>query len=275
MFIDKLALLDSACEFQQGRLLKTLSENEKKLYRFIDAYLADYCRFYNLTPKDVKQFRDGFARHYLADLANFAESRKYPNQLEGQVWGGGRIEYDVILILSFLLEKHRFCIASWLVEHLHERDVLSIGIGPGVELGLVSEFIKGNGRMVVGYDVHVSDFVRARYGEFARQEYFFASETTYDAILMIEVLEHLAKPESLVSQAVTSLTEYGRMFLTTAIDIPQFDHLYNFSPGEITGMLDNNGLQVDSIVEVGHILNFSKVHPVNELVIASLYKEGK
>jgi 2-polyprenyl-3-methyl-5-hydroxy-6-metoxy-1,4-benzoquinol methylase len=97
-----------------------------------------------------------------------------------------------------------------------------------------------------------------------------AGEIKYDAILLIEVLEHLAKPQSLVSQAAKSLTEYGRMFLTTAIDIPQFDHLYNFIPGEIINMLGSNGLQVDSIVEVCHIVNLSKVYSANELVVASL-----
>jgi 2-polyprenyl-3-methyl-5-hydroxy-6-metoxy-1,4-benzoquinol methylase len=270
MFIDKLAQLDSGCDFQQGRLRRSLSENEHALYCYIDGYLNDYCRFYGLAPKDIIQFREEFSRQYQIDLANFAENQKYPSQLDGQIWAGGRIEYDIILIISLLLEKHRFRMASWLAGHLHEKDVLCIGIGPGVELGIVSEFLGGNDTKVVGYDVKVSDFVLARYGELARQEYFYAGIRKYEAILLIEVLEHLAVPESLVSEAAKSLTAHGRLFLTTAIDIPQFDHFYNFVPGEIGCMLTNNGLQVDSIVEVGHILNFSTVRAANELVIASV-----
>lgn len=178
MFIDKLAQLDSACDFQQGRLRKSLSENEQQLYHYIDCYLDDYCRFYGLTPTDVTQVREGFARQYQIDLANFSKSRKYPRQLQGQIWSGSRIEYDIILILSLLLEKHRFRMASWLAEHLYEKDVLCIGIGPGVELGIVSEFLNGGDCKVVGYDLEVSDFARARYGELARQEYFLAGNKT-------------------------------------------------------------------------------------------------
>ena len=276
MFIDKLAKLDSACDFQQGRLRRSLSKNEQVLYQYIDSYLDDYCRFYGLTPIDVNQFREGFARQYQKDLEIFSETRKYPSQLKGYIWSGSRIEYDVILILSMLLEKHRFRMASWLAGELYEKDVLCVGIGPGVELGIISEFLDGNSCKVVGYDVKVSDFVRARYGESVLQEYFVAGAKKYDVILLIEILEHLAVPENLISQTAKSLTPRGRLFLTTAIDIPQFDHLYNFVSGEIGGMLANNGLQVDSIVEVCHILNVSKVRAANELVIASAYNsEGE
>jgi 2-polyprenyl-3-methyl-5-hydroxy-6-metoxy-1,4-benzoquinol methylase len=270
MFIEKLAQIDSACDFQQGRLRRFLSEKDQALYRYIDGYLNDYCRFYGLTPNDVQQVREGFVRQYQLDLANFAESRKYPQQLQNQIWTGGRVEYDVILIVSFLLEKHRFRMASWLAGHLHEKNILCIGIGPGVELGIVSEFLVGNGRKVFGYDVTVSDFVRSRYGDSVRQEYFHSGVRRYEAILLIEILEHLADPESLISLTAKSLSVNGRLFLTTAIDIPQFDHLYNFVPGEIVGMLANNGLQVDSLVEVGHVLNISSVRPANELVLASV-----
>jgi hypothetical protein len=270
MFIEKLAQIDSACDFQQGRLRRFLSEKEQTLYRYIDGYLDDYCQFYGLTPIDVKQVRVGFARQYQLDLANFVDSRKYPLQLQDQIWTGGRVEYDVVLILSFLLEKHRFRMASWLAGQLHEKDILCIGIGPGVELGIVSEFLAGNSRKVVGYDVTVSDFVRSRYGDSVRQEYYHAAEKRYEAIILIEILEHLVEPESLISLAAKSLSANGRMFLTTAIDIPQFDHLYNFAPGEIVGMLAKNDLQVASLVEVGHVLNISSVRPANELVIASV-----
>lgn len=270
MFIEKLAQLDGACDFQQGRLRRYLSENDQALYRYIDGYLDEYCQFYGLTLNDVYHIREGFARQYQRDLANFAESRKYPSQAQGQIWAGDRIEYDIVLILSFLLEKHRFRMASWLTGQLHEKNVLCIGIGPGVELGILSEFLEVTDRQVVGYDLAISDFVRSRYGDSVRQEYFHSSTKKYEAVLLIEILEHLVNPEILISLVADSLSVHGRLFLTTAIDIPQFDHLYNFTPGEISGMLASNGLQVDSLVEISHVLNVSTVRPANELVIASV-----
>ena len=269
MFIEKLASLDSACDFQQSRLRRSLSEKDKALYRYIDLYLEEYCKFYGLSLQYVQEVHEQFVRQYQFDLLNFSECQKYPLQLNGKKWEGGRIEYDIILILSFLLEKHRFRMASWVAEQLHEDDVLCIGIGPGVELGIISKLHKTSRRKVVGYDLTVSDFVRSRYGSSVRQEYFNTGAIRYQAIVLIEILEHLADPESLISLVADSLKPNGRLFLTTAINIPQFDHLYNFVPGEIVGILEKHGLTVTSLLKINHVLNISKVCSANELVIAT------
>jgi 2-polyprenyl-3-methyl-5-hydroxy-6-metoxy-1,4-benzoquinol methylase len=251
-------------------LRRNLSEYDQSLYRYIDEYLYEYCRFYGLTAKDVLQIRERFAEQYQFNLANFVQSRKYPRQLDDQIWPINRIEYDVILILSFLLEKHRFHIASWLTQNISGNDILCIGVGPGVELGIVSEFLSNTSRTIVGYDLSVSDFVRSRFGTSVHQEYFVPDGRHFDAVVLIEILEHLADPQSMLFLASKSLDANGRLFLTTAIDVPQFDHQYNFVHGEIAEMLAINGLQVDSIIKIMHTLNFSPARPANELVIASV-----
>ncbi len=268
MFVERLAKLDSTCEFQQARLRKSLSTEDLLLYQYIDRYLEEYCHFYGLEPAEIIAMRDGFAQRYLKDLLNFEKYRSYPHQLERQDPKFDRITYDVVLILSFLIEKHRFRIAKWLVTNLDELAVLCVGIGPGVELGLATEFRGNSCRQVIGYDTSVSDFVKKRFGNAVHEECFTPDRKSYEAILLVEILEHLHDPENLIGLASKSLTKNGRVFLTTAIDMPQFDHLYNFTLREIVGMLEKYDLYVCSIEDVKHVLNISPVQSANELVIA-------
>ena len=267
MFVEKLAKLDGACDFQQSRLRRTLSKRETELYLFIDNYLEEYCFFYGLPVEYVQRVHEKFVREYQCDLKNFSISRKYPSQTSDKRFELSRVDYDVILILSFLLEKHRFRIAAWLVEHLTEEDVLCIGIGPGIELGIISEFQQLGFRKYMGYDLSISDFVKSRYNGFVREEYFNVHKGRYNAILLIEILEHLTDPEKMIRMAADSLVSGGRLFLTTAIDMPQFDHLYNFVQGEIVEMLEKNCLTVASMMNVEHVLNINKVSSSNELII--------
>jgi 2-polyprenyl-3-methyl-5-hydroxy-6-metoxy-1,4-benzoquinol methylase len=269
MFIDEIAKIDGACDFQQSRLRRSLSEGETQLYEYIDQYLYDYCKFCRFSPIDVIQARGKFVSSYQQDLLGYEKYRKYPYQLEiPQTIKLTRVEYDVILILSFLIEKHRFRIASWLSGRAFEKSVLCVGVGPGVELGILKEFHGSATLQVLGFDLEVSEFVANRYGASVHQGHFSPDRKRYDAILLIEILEHLPNPESLIRSASQALKPGGQIVLTTAIDIPQFDHLYNFAPEEIIGLLSKSGLAVEELLKVEHVLNIRTVSSANELVVA-------
>lgn len=268
MFIEEIARLDASCDFQQSRLRRSLTESELALYDYIDRYLRDYCKFCQLSAADVLAARERFTSRYQKDLLNYEAHGKYPYQLGIPPLGITRAEYDLVLILSFLIEKHRFRIASWLSGKIPGEDVLCVGVGPGVELGIIAEFQPSGARRILGYDVDVSEFVARRYASSVRRGYFSPDGMEYDDILLIEILEHLADPEDLLRSASRALKPHGRMILTTAIDIPQFDHLYNFVPGEIVSLLSRSDLDVEELIAVEHVLNIRKVSSANELVIA-------
>ena len=71
---------------------------------------------------------------------------------------------------------------------------------------------------------------------------------------MIELLEHLSEPYILLEKCQKVLSEKGKIFLTTATNIPQFDHLYNFeaSHQDFEKKIQNMGLSISFMEEIPH-----------------------
>lgn len=268
MFIQNLAELNDSYKFQHYRIYRTLKKREIKLYSFIDKYLESYCLYYNLSTNYICEVHERFVRKYQQDLKNFSITKKYPFELDNDSFLLSRIDYDLILILSFLLEKHRFKIASWLNEFVVEDDILCIGIGPGVELGILIEHQNINLKNFVGYDLQISDFVRSKFGDNIMEEEFQPNNRKYKTVLLIEILEHLYDPEQMIRLVADCLSSTGSLFITTAINIPQFDHFYNFIPREIRKILERSGLVASSVEVIDHHYLVSNVCSSNELVMA-------
>ncbi len=56
-----------------------------------------------------------------------------------------------------------------------------------------------------------------------------AAKKKYDTIFAIELLEHLENPYEIMESFGRSLKKDGRLIITTARNVPQFDHLFNFT----------------------------------------------
>ena len=54
----------------------------------------------------------------------------------------------------------------------------------------------------------------------------------HDAVYAIELLEHLDDPYAFLKDCRDSLAPGGRAIVTTATNVPQFDHRYNFVSDE-------------------------------------------
>src|SRR5699024_3386826 len=98
------------------------------------------------------------------------------------------------------------------------------------------------------YDLSINKFLFEHFSKvtFNIELYHGQKKDHYDAIYLIELLEHLQEPFSLLKICRDSLSKRGKIFLTTATDIPQFDHLYNFSKDhtEFEHMLTQLNLKV-------------------------------
>ena len=254
---------------QKSSLFLELNNEDKDLYQFVDSYLKDYCDFFGLTVDDVNGIKERFSIGYRNDIENFLETGKYPNQLIPEVQRTlDRIEYDIILISSYLLEKHRFSILKWLAsKEFLDKKILTVGVGPGVEIGVILEFL-GSSCAIKGYDIDLGDFVIARYGNKVKKEMFLGSTEKFDTVVLIEILEHLSAPLELLDICSKSMAGNGRLYATTALDIPQFDHLYNFRENEIVDLCDRCGLTVIQAKKIEHGTILSKINSVNEVIEA-------
>jgi 2-polyprenyl-3-methyl-5-hydroxy-6-metoxy-1,4-benzoquinol methylase len=66
-----------------------------------------------------------------------------------------------------------------------------------------------------------------------------------DFVICSELLEHVSEPQVLVNRAASSLRSGGAIFLTAAVNAPQFDHLTRFtSPIEVMEIVRKSNLDV-------------------------------
>ena len=102
---------------------------------------------------------------------------------------------------------------------------LFIGLGPGLELFLTQD----RHSEIDAYDVSINENLPNQFPRAAFHATYYTGQNPayYDCIYLIEILEHLSDPFDLLHICAQSLRAGGQIMLTTATDIPQFDHLYN------------------------------------------------
>jgi 2-polyprenyl-3-methyl-5-hydroxy-6-metoxy-1,4-benzoquinol methylase len=109
---------------------------------------------------------------------------------------------------------------------------LFIGCGPGIEI----ELVKGKTQSLTAYDLDIDPFLSHAHPSVDFCNTFFdgSGDARYDTIYLIEILEHLSDPLALLESCKKVLAPNGRLHLTTATNLPQFDHRYNFEPSHET-----------------------------------------
>lgn len=227
--INKLAKLDRAIKFQYDRVQKTNGRNHIHVLNLLNIYLTDYVNFYELSLDDTLKRYYTFVNRYINDLKFFEKTGLFPLQNKNNhVFNIPRSTYDIFLILSSLLTKHRFEIMKNIYEtETGSGNCLVVGVGSGLELVLLRNKFKN----IDAYDLSMSDFCKKKFSDLNLYEkkFFPRFRLKYDAIYAIELLEHLECPYEILSNFSQSLKNNGRLILTTIRNVPQFDHLYNFS----------------------------------------------
>jgi len=209
-------------------LYDNLSDEIKKdrLYDYIEGYLEKYARQNNISAEDAIDIYTSFVTIFNKHCKQFIKSGKYPVENGFGNFSIDREKYDIVLLLSVLFAPHRFRIMEILHKKNPAESALFIGLGPGLELSITKE----NFKEIHAYDLSVNKFLFSEFSDVRLKiELYAGQEQSYfDAIYMIELLEHLEDPFILLEICYNSLKKGGKVFLTTATDIPQFDHLYNF-----------------------------------------------
>lgn len=215
--------------FNQNRLFSILHEAlagevgaDHPLLRELMAYVDIYAQANRVSAEAAEAAYLKFIGAYRKDVLEFMRTGRYP--------AGGReiarVEYDVALLLSTVLTKPRFRIMQLLAEKALAADrSLFVGVGSGVELHLLRHRLKS----AEAFDLRINPVLREWMPAVAfREEEFAAGKGLYGQIFLIEILEHLDDPLQLVIQCGQSLQAGGQIHLTTATNIPQFDHRVNF-----------------------------------------------
>lgn len=209
--------------------LLNLSETKMDLVDIVDNYLTDYALYSQLTADEIVQSYQVFIGRYLEDIKNFLTTRKYPVEL-GRIATFHRTDYDIALMLSIVTNKARYQIIDRVRNAAMEASgkVAVVGVGSGLELEIMRLFSPPIS--LEAFDLNVSGYVRHRFNAIKVYEQEFSGiEKDYDQIFAIELLEHLTDPYRFLSICHGSLKNGGKLLTTTATNMPQCDHVFNFS----------------------------------------------
>jgi 2-polyprenyl-3-methyl-5-hydroxy-6-metoxy-1,4-benzoquinol methylase len=229
MIFDEILRKNRRLRLEALKMSKDIEINTQ-LSQIISEYLDEYCQFHQLSAEDVIHSYDSFAALYQKDLHRFYETGKYPAELGDVHRTISRTDYDLALILSILLNSPRHLIFTEflkVVANLNGQKILFIGIGAAIELFVIKKL--NLSVQIDAYDISISQFVKEYFSEFHLVETLYDQPTQkYDYVFALELLEHLEQPAELSALCYKSLVKDGYFIATTATNMPQFDHLYNF-----------------------------------------------
>lgn len=242
--------IDRRLRIDYKRVLASPFYNKDIIHK-IDNFLVDYMTFYNLSIKDILFHYYNFVKRYSENVKVFSSTNKYPRQLGVKI-DVDRNEYDISLILSTAVTIHRHRIFK-LIHQLGGEvfgKTLIVGVGSGLEL----DFLTCRNALIDAYDINISNFVKDRFSDINLKESKFAGrEEYYDNIFALELLEHLSDPYEFISCCFDSLRKGGKFYLTTATNVPQFDHLYNFkSNNEFESKVNGLGFKINENEDILH-----------------------
>jgi len=174
-------------------------------------------------------------------------------------------DYNLALLLSFVVANHRFEILERLIEFLDSptlapRRLLSVGFGTGYELKLAQD--RCPSWELVAFDRsaeaagYASDLLRhfgcdtscLRLDTFPLEtdDGIESYEHRYGKVVLCEVLEHLEQPAHAIRNLARALAPGGHMFLTMAINLAQEDHIYLYrSIDEAREQVTAQGLEIE------------------------------
>lgn len=269
---------EPALRFGHTRLARALGPGDAALYGLVDGYLGEYCAAHGLGPAEAAARYMAFAARYQDDLRRFAATGRYPAEAGASDPGFDRATYDVFLLASVLATGHRFRLMAEVARLCAGAggERLVFGAGSGLELLLPAP----GGAPVTAWDRELAPFVRGRFPQVAvRDDDLLAPGEAgvrgrFGCVLAVEVLEHFAQPDAALAALAGALAPGGLLVATTARNVPQFDHLWNFTdPAAFEARARELGLAVEGRTVVPHDYRLLRVDADN--VVYALRRAGE
>ncbi len=242
-FFEGLLKANRKLELEYEMVSSNSSEGAKRVRSAVADYLQGYADHNHISLETAANSYNQTTLRYMRDIQAFMATGKYPLEIDPHREGLGRTDYDLFLILTILLTPHRCAIMEELARTSTSGKTLVIGVGSGVELGFIQS--PGGGE---AYDLYINSFAREAFPRWNfHEEWYRPAGPHYEALYAIELLEHLKDPYAFVADCHGSLAPGGRFVTTTASDVPQFDHLYNFiSDEEFEKRVSSSGFELES-----------------------------
>lgn len=263
--IEDIAANHPLLKYQLKKIKAVAKDEDEQLRARLDGHLAALCQYYDIDAAEAAEMYMAFVTLYSKDLKHYEKTGEYPMESsEGPSQQVDRKTYDVFLVASCLLTTHRFAIMRNLEKDLsHGPDrVLVVGVGVGVELAVID----GRAGTAEAYDLEIGDFVIDAFPnvDFKQKEFTGQKDARYDVALAIELLEHVEEPGKLLRDMRRSMAAEGVCLVTTATNVPQFDHCINFDDEDaFLSELAGCGFQVEQAEHIPHEYMLSGVEASN------------
>lgn len=248
-------ILDSSRFFdiQYTELLEN-NNIDNKVLEILTNHFLSYISYIELSDEQISDKHIEFLNEYRLHLREFEKTQKLPYQNKTNS-KKKRLDYDIPLLCSSFLTYHRYCIFETLHNKInvgYNQSVLVIGIGPGIELAI----LKDKSKNIFAYDTDIAAFIKTAFPavHFSEKHFVYEPDKLFDKILLIELLEHLENPGILLTDVMKSLKPHGRIHFTTAVNIPQFDHVYNFELNDknIENWIVKNDFEIEYKLDIPH-----------------------
>lgn len=250
----------------QDGIQKALNNMTEEEAQDLEAILSCINKTYNFDYDDIKRCYDVFVKDTLVESKYFLDNGKYrcSTYEEANKYMYSKEEhymrsYQVGIILSlFIWERHSEERQYFLdiLKNAAGNNYLEIGVGHGYYFSLALQHT--NFKFYRGIDLNQDSVNMANalvetlnkeaagtYSIGVQDLFNLSTETTYDAIICGEVLEHVEKPQMFLEQIRSLSNENTLIYITTAINAPEIDHITLFSsPDEVAQLFSDSGLTI-------------------------------
>lgn len=259
-FFEGLLKASRKLELEYELATTNASESAARVMSAAANFLEGYAAFNHITQETALDSYLRTNHRYVHDIQMFIATGRYPLEIDSKQWDIDRTDYDLSLILSILMAPHRRAIMEEIGKTSALGRPLVIGVGSGIELGFIHAADGGD-----AYDLYINGYARQAYPQWNfHEELYRPSGHRYEAIYAIELIEHLAEPYAFVADCHESLKPGGRVITTTASNVPQFDHRYNFvSDEDFERQVDALGFELESKRVITHEYGLMNIRASN------------
>jgi len=249
-------------------MLRDLPPDKVGFSEDIQIHIDHFLAHHGVSTEQAVDAYTSFLSTYGQDLKRFAKTGKYPLEIDPDREHPDILSYQLALLFSTLCYRPRFDIMDLFRQTVAPaKRATFIGCGPGLEMAISADRFE----QVEAYDPSVGDFLPKHFPSINfHADYFNADSVgSIDAFILIELLEHLSEPYALLADCAALASKGAKAYLTTATNLPQFDHLYNFEAdhSEFEARVAAMGFEVEVKEEVLHEFKGSDITAMNTFYV--------